>query len=204
MMKASELRIGNILYWESKNGVTLPQNLVISWVILGNFDAQNIFCKDYTPIQLTEEWLLKFGFEYHHDTPHPNKVYRKNWSEGYFDLEHIISFYFGGNFISVELKYVHQLQNLYFALTGEELTIKQQINKMNEEINKQARELVTKYYNAMNPNQPDCNISWRQAKQCALIAVDELIKNTLDLTLQTKTNKTYLKWVAIKQAIENL
>jgi hypothetical protein len=24
---------------------------------------------------------------------------------------------------SIELKYVHQLQNLYFALTGEELTI---------------------------------------------------------------------------------
>jgi hypothetical protein len=80
--------------------------------------------EDVEPILLNEEWLLKFGFEYHHDTPHPNKVYRKHWLEGFFDLEKIVSFHFGGNFIDVNIKYVHQLQNLYFALTNEELTIK--------------------------------------------------------------------------------
>ena len=38
-----------------------------------------------------------------------------------------------------------------------------------------AKYLVYKYYNEMNPNAPDCNISFAQAKQCALIAVDEIL-----------------------------
>jgi hypothetical protein len=75
------------------------------------------------PIPLTEEWLIKFNFVYHHDTPHPNRVFRISSNEMIFDLEEIISYYFGGSFISVELKYVHQLQNLFWILTGQELTI---------------------------------------------------------------------------------
>ncbi len=39
-----------------------------------------------------------------------------------------------------------------------------------------AKYLVYKYYNEMNPNAPDCNISFAQAKQCALIAVDLAIE----------------------------
>jgi hypothetical protein len=114
-MKASELRIGNYLQKASGNG----------WFEVTIEDLERIDSEmsASSPIPITKEWLIRFGFEYHHDTPHPNKVYRKNWSEGHFDLEHIISFYFGGNFISVELKYVNQLQNLYFAITQEELEI---------------------------------------------------------------------------------
>jgi hypothetical protein len=39
-----------------------------------------------------------------------------------------------------------------------------------------AEELTNKFYNAMNPDAPDCNISIRQAKQCAKIAVEEMKK----------------------------
>lgn len=39
-----------------------------------------------------------------------------------------------------------------------------------------AEELTNKFYNAMNPDYPDCNISIRQAKQCAKIAVEDVIK----------------------------
>jgi hypothetical protein len=92
-------------------------------------------------IPLTEEWLLKFGFT------------KYEWMNGYFiktffgDL--MIQFFkdeihlfftkvsidskgmmfdgrrFAGNKKSfTKVKYLHQLQNLYFSLTGEELTIK--------------------------------------------------------------------------------
>jgi hypothetical protein len=73
------------------------------------------------PIPLTEEWLLKFGFV---------KIYNCIYEiemDGHvieFDLRfRKMSVYFGD--ILLQLKYVHELQNLYFALTSEELTIKE-------------------------------------------------------------------------------
>ena len=75
------------------------------------------------PIPLTDEWLLKFGFEV--NTPnlrwmHPvllSEVY-KTESGGLTLLQN------GTHLTNNPILYVHQLQNLYFALTGEELTIK--------------------------------------------------------------------------------
>ncbi len=71
------------------------------------------------PIPLTEEWLVKFGFV---SNPYQD-IYAKvsdtisfvidvDKTRGYLEL------YSKG----VDLKHVHQLQNLYFALTGEELS----------------------------------------------------------------------------------
>jgi hypothetical protein len=68
----------------------------------------------YRPIPLTEEWLLKFGFEITNNFQTKDR-FQTHKQDG------IIWFEYG--YISIELKYVHQLQNLYFALTGEELTI---------------------------------------------------------------------------------
>lgn len=65
------------------------------------------------PIELTEEWLLKLGF----------KPFVKD-----FTLKGIIIHKRKRGWVlrkSVpEIKYVHQLQNLYFALKGEELELK--------------------------------------------------------------------------------
>ncbi|MGI9582628.1 hypothetical protein ACR1PO_15640 [Chryseobacterium sp. RRHN12] len=83
---------------------------------------------DISAIELTEDWLLKFGFlidymnkdilicAYYGNNP-VTKDYileLKNVGDGWF--------YRNGYF---KMKYVHQLQNLYFALTGEELKIKE-------------------------------------------------------------------------------
>ena len=80
------------------------------------------------PIKLTEEWLLKFGFRYYQ-----NAYYAPD-EEEYF----IINTKYGFNFISFsevdgsewaikfDIKYVHQLQNLYYTLTGKELEINEQ------------------------------------------------------------------------------
>ena len=70
----------------------------------------------YTPIPLTEEWLVKFGFEenstsFTNSIAYPCIVKLKNQSNCIF-------------YNSLQIKHVHQLQNLYFALTNEELTIK--------------------------------------------------------------------------------
>lgn len=102
-MKASELRIGSKIS-KNNNIITVDAKTIFDiWI--------NDGLKIYDPIPLTEEWLLKFGFE--------------KGSLIYFNLNGEIVFkgdnafrYFG---LTVQLKYVHQLQNLYFALTGQEL-----------------------------------------------------------------------------------
>ena len=107
-MKASELRIGN--FYNQFGNIT-----EVDWSVLKDLkDApiDQLWCK---PIPLTEEWLLKFGFD---------KIDFQFIKNG-IKLFPIRDLYYRGNFpIKSDIKYVHQLQNLYFALTGEELTIK--------------------------------------------------------------------------------
>ena len=64
-------------------------------------------------IPLTEEWILKFGFKYNEETEcyhYYNLIINKQMVM--MDID-----------IHVYLKSVHHLQNLYFILTGFELTI---------------------------------------------------------------------------------
>lgn len=78
------------------------------------------FSETYKPIPLTEEWLLKFGFELKYG------CFLLSTNRGTIlieeDLAQISSVISHDGFMS-PCKYVHQLQNLYFALTGSELTV---------------------------------------------------------------------------------
>ena len=47
-------------------------------------------------------------------------------------------------------------------------------------------------------------ISMADAKQCALIAVDEILKENLELPDEPETVVRYLFWQEVKQEIENL
>jgi len=106
-MKANELRIGN---WYDHNKIptqVTPNTIEEVW------EAERIWCK---AIPLTEEWLLKFGFIKSSD----NNYYKG----GKFTIYNRFGNFglIGGSLSWKEFKHVHQLQNLYFALTGEELT----------------------------------------------------------------------------------
>ena len=80
------------------------------------------FCK---PIELTEEWLLKFGFikgRFDNYVLILDNEFSKisYWSNSKkIELSNTSQTTWG----SVNCMYLHQLQNLYFALTGEELKI---------------------------------------------------------------------------------
>jgi len=81
-----------------------------------------------TPIPLTEDWLKSFGFEFPESSKsciHPNTMLFELWKPN-FDFGSFRAGRFNaGVFLQVseKIQYVHQLQNLYFALTGEELQI---------------------------------------------------------------------------------
>jgi hypothetical protein len=132
MIKVNELRVGNIVLYTQDND-ELPvlkidgdSKTVCLDLLLGlNMELNE---QDIDPVPLTPEWLKRCGFttdgsgDDNHSEPlweHPKTRYQ--FSDGSFvhngqayDDWHDI-----GN-----VKYVHQLQNLYFALTGEELQIK--------------------------------------------------------------------------------
>ena len=84
------------------------------------------------PIPLTPEWLERFGFitkikgDDFHDKAlwkHPSTDYLYCESGCFVDN----SGYYGDYCDIGDIKHVHQLQNLYFALTGEELAITQPV-----------------------------------------------------------------------------
>ena len=123
-MTANELRIGN--WFIEKDEVK-------------QFDGDFYHLLGCEPIPLTTNWLEKFGFEKNKD---------KRWMRGksryaifyfeyyatgedncmwrieYHDTDYGRNEYKDCNQWGDRIKYVNQLQNLYFALTGEELTIK--------------------------------------------------------------------------------
>ena len=82
---------------------------------------------DFNPIPLTEEWLLKFGFDFIDDGWASIKT-KKRFINLEISLKGKRTILYNKRTIEfidvVHIKYIHQLQNLYFALTGMELTIK--------------------------------------------------------------------------------
>ena len=115
-MKANELRIGNWVMGDLKKPYQFELSDFSDWY---NEHNSHEFGNYIYPIPLTEEWLLKFGFEYDTITYYKNEL-MLSINKGYYNVwYHTLTH--GRLFI--EMKYVHQLQNLYFALTGEELTI---------------------------------------------------------------------------------
>lgn len=130
-MEAKELRIGN--YVRCKIKLQLPvDEYIVDGQDIGLFETYTLM--NFDPIPLTKNWLTRFGFTYDRnnekfviDVLGSTLYLRKAVQGGFFwglsdDLEEHIEL----ELLNVRpLKYVHQLQNFYFAITdGEELTIK--------------------------------------------------------------------------------
>ena len=127
-MKATQFRIGNLVSWKNSGKefeITL-QSL---------YEGANL---DWKPIHITKEILLRFGFkEVEINNGDFFLVIQKN--KGVLNGEYQIWVDLGieneTNKISISVvcesqwlitknKYVHQLQNLFFCLSGKELVLK--------------------------------------------------------------------------------
>ena len=115
MIQAQDLRIGN---WVSNGEVEfqLASKDIYHLDIYVNRVIAN-------PIPISPEWLERFGFQ---------KIIGCGWQ---LDIEtnHYCLYSENGKYVDLfvysdevgeQCKYIHQLQNLYFALTGEEITVK--------------------------------------------------------------------------------
>lgn len=126
-MQSNELRIGNLVYKSLKSGNGRKVENRIGCQDIVRIE-ENIGSFNYEPIPITEEWLLKFRFIYNgwnydferyvfHAQGKNEKLEFYNTEFGIRKNKEVFN-------ISYKIDYVHQLQNIFFALTGTELTLK--------------------------------------------------------------------------------
>jgi len=108
-MKATELRIGNYVVGDSGTPYRIELSDFADWY---NDHNSHEYGDHVKPIPLTEEWLTRFGFVKEKGS-YIMGVHQSRFSG-------LMKFKFDPLDIT-RVKYVHELQNLYFALTGEEL-----------------------------------------------------------------------------------
>lgn len=124
MIEAKELRTGNYVIYHGEVEETCK------------LDAEDIFLTEtkegyrqlHSPIPLTPDILEKAGFHYNNNR---SSVARREIA--YQDSDYPCSLQLSGSGICIARSgigaitapvfYLHQLQNLFYALTGEELTI---------------------------------------------------------------------------------
>ena len=121
-MKTTELRIGNLV---------LSKNVPVQIEEISKENVRYCFGEfpiDYIePIILTEKWLFYFGFYMTSNQDFIGGLYTTKKQDGFYIDKETMCYcnidYEGTIDDVIEIKYVHQLQNLYFALTEEELTL---------------------------------------------------------------------------------
>lgn len=139
-MDAKELRIGNYVWVSYPQEIDLKTETkgheickIISINENGTVDLLGVEFPKTTwrnatfskPIPLTEEWLVRFGFRFvERDYEGYNQFIKDSFESIYITEKNEFRYSSYKPCGYTDLKYVHQLQNLYFALTGEELTIK--------------------------------------------------------------------------------
>jgi hypothetical protein len=139
-MNQNELRIGNLLHYKLFADNISVRGIGKNCIWLNDNEHAGPISIDYLePIPLTEEWLEKLGIIKRNQTEElPEELQQPDidedgdiwytWVKGVFNLEiqsngeiwfEVYSHY-------IHVKWVHQLQNLYYMLTEEELTIIEQ------------------------------------------------------------------------------
>ncbi len=129
-MEAKELRIGNCVEYQGNTCTIFELGMrkgrikallypLCSVKAIPDFDTN---LEDIKPIPLTEQHLKDFGFEYDEDTESWTLLTSLEKIDYAMDVSEL-PLTFAWRHITI--KYVHQLQNLYFALTDNELTLKE-------------------------------------------------------------------------------
>ncbi len=128
-LKPQELRFGNYIKSKESGFNHIVLGIEDKRVSLDKSKYPYDFLRDCEPVPLTEEWLLRFGFE--KDRYNFIINFGFDFCVEYYYADNIYSFWIytddDWHCILNEIKYVHSLQNLIYALTGQELTLNEEI-----------------------------------------------------------------------------
>jgi hypothetical protein len=131
-MNLAELRIGNFIHQGKHGEGAISAHKLYQYELFRNGQPSTEHYSEWRPIELNAKWLLSYGFEKSSRQDYAKKIPRS----GGFVLRITLSKEGnigtviqgekkdGFNLLSHTLKYVHQLQNMFFALAGEELDLK--------------------------------------------------------------------------------
>jgi hypothetical protein len=120
MIKPNELRIGNLIQDVGEGEIYTVTDISDDEITAGAMTVYSAGFYHEFYIPLSDEWLNRMGIVYDGQISTSNYWYNREnqcFCQDYSEGD-------GGAHIIAECLYVHQLQNLYFALTGNELTIK--------------------------------------------------------------------------------
>jgi hypothetical protein len=130
-MKPEELRIGNYVTWADQDITTSDSVLTVIGIVLndtiwlewewedGTNDNTDCGLDSIKPIHITEQWIIDFGFI--------SNAYMDRYEKRDLNFE----CYKGNGFVHLwiekysHIKYINQLQNLYYLMYNEELQLKQ-------------------------------------------------------------------------------
>ena len=113
-MNVNELRIDNLILLPNGELAKVGYEMIRALIVLQKKP-------NYKPIPLNKEWLVRFGFK---------EFIIDSWYSKIAKNKNTINISLGGLVAINEaqpiraIEFVHELQNLYFALTGQELTFK--------------------------------------------------------------------------------
>lgn len=129
-----DYRIGNLVY-DDENIICRIEQLNSQKIgsfckVISLENKRDVYNSNIYAIQSNEEWLLKFGAKKLKNINSGVDLFCLKIGYQYitiaihFSNDIVLKVFTNLGGIEISVFYVHQIQNLYFALTGEELTIK--------------------------------------------------------------------------------
>ena len=132
MIKASELRAGASIVYRIQTDLDSGKQIPVLVTVTAN-EIKEIEGRpekhNYNPVELTPEWLERLGAEkINHIDGYSFYTFSKSkLNKIHIDVYESKTLWYG-HYVE-HCRYVHQLQNLYFALTGQELELKEAAQK---------------------------------------------------------------------------
>ncbi|WP_312765290.1 hypothetical protein [Epilithonimonas sp.] len=123
-MEATELRLNNLMMYGDSIVPIIGMESSQESVLVKIDQDTAVDYRRLKPIALTVEWFSKLGFKEAYRSKSRIRFDLPNCCRYDFDLDSskiLEGFLFFGNYI--KCNHLHQLQNIYFTLTGEELKI---------------------------------------------------------------------------------
>jgi hypothetical protein len=125
-MTLNELRVGSIVTHPLFGTPTKVRSIAFNGLYIGTKDGLPLHIEDFRPVEITDEILELLKFVRMVDTA-PGIGEFDWWETDDVSLTHIYKGLYGIEGLSgiKPMRYVHQLQNAYFVVTGNELDTKE-------------------------------------------------------------------------------
>lgn len=128
MIQAKECRLGNLLHDKKNNRIVAFYGLTegLNKVIVNYANGSGIYYLEFDevePIKITEDILLKCGFVYEEGFYIKDGLAFEELEDGRLLIDGLGFSLYKDDFEKHITSYIHELQNLYFALTKQELQV---------------------------------------------------------------------------------